>query len=100
MFIDSIVFNSEEESKELKDRLTLLLTTPKGTMQMDRNYGIDLAAVLDKPVPVAQNCYAAEVIKAVGDYEPLVEATAVDFEELSGSKFKAIITLIKKEAAQ
>ena len=100
MFIDSIIFNTGEETKELEERLTLLLTTPKGTMPMDRSYGIDIAAVLDKPVPVAQNCYAAEVIKAVGEYEPRAEVTAVEFEELSGSKFKAIITLTKKEAAQ
>ena len=51
--INRIIIDVDEELKEIESRLKLLLTTPKGTMPMDRNYGIDFEAIIDKPVDVA-----------------------------------------------
>ena len=99
MMINRIIIDVDEELKEIESRLKLLLTTPKGTMPMDRNYGIDFEAIIDKPIDVAQTCYATEVIKAVQRYENTVNVTSVECEPVSESAFKAIITLTRKEAA-
>lgn len=97
--VTSIIINADEEIKAVEDRLRLLLTTPKGTMPMNRNYGIDFGEVLDKPMDVAQNCYAAEVFKAVEAYEETVIVSSVECRAVNDSDFIAIITLQRKEAA-
>ena len=99
MMINRIIIDVDEELKEIESRLKLLLTTPKGTMPMDRNYGIDFEEIIEKSIDVAQNCYATEVIKAVQRYENTVNVTSVECEPVSESAFKAIITLTRKEAA-
>ena len=96
--IDEIVIDADGDSEEIKERLRLLLTTHKGTMPMDRSYGIDLDAVIDKPLSVAQNCYATEVIGAVSRYETGVNVISVVCEPTGEASFRAVITLAKKEA--
>ncbi len=98
MTISKIIIDADEEIEGIKSRLKLLLSTPKGTVPMDRSYGIDFGAVIDKPVSVAQNCYATEVIKAVSRYETSVNVVSVECKPLSESAFQAIITLSRKEA--
>ena len=97
--VTSIIINADEEIKAVEDRLRLLLTTPKGTMPMNRNYGLDFGEVLDKPMDVAQNCYATEVFKAVEAYEETVIVSSVECRAVNDSDFIAIITLQRKEAA-
>ena len=97
--VTSIIINADEEIKAVEDRLRLLLTTPKGTMPMNRNYGIDFGEVLDKPMDVAQNCYATEVFKAVEAYEETVIVSSVECRAVNDSDFIAITTLQRKEAA-
>ena len=97
--VTSIIINADEEIKAVEGRLRLLLTTPKGTMPMNRNYGIDFGEVLDKPMDVAQNCYATEVFKAVEAYEETVIVSSVECRAVNDSDFIAIITLQRKEAA-
>lgn len=98
MTIAKIIIDVDEELKEIESRLKLLLTTPKGTIPMDRDYGIDFDAIIDKPLNVAQNCYATEIIKAVSKYETSVNAVNVECRPTSESSFEAIITLARKEA--
>jgi phage baseplate assembly protein W len=100
MTISRIIIDVDEELKEIESRLKLLLTTPKGTMPMDREYGIDFEAIIDKPLNVAENCYATEVIKAVGAYETNVNTVNVECRPTSESSFEAIITLARKGATQ
>ena len=97
--VTSIIINADEEIKAVEGRLRLLLTTPKGTMPMNRNYGIDFGEVLDKPMDVAQNCYATEVFKAVEAYEDSVVVSSVECRSISDSDFIATITVQRKEAA-
>lgn len=97
--VTSIIINADEEIKAVEGRLRLLLTTPKGTMPMNRNYGIDFGEVLDKPMDVAQNCYATEVFKAVETYEDSVIVSSVECHAISDSDFIATINVQRKEAA-
>ena len=99
MLISKIIIDVDEEIKGLEERLKLLLATPKGTIPMERNYGIDFEAFLDKPINVAQNCYATEVIKAINSYESAVNVVNVACQPQDESSFRAIITLSRKEAA-
>lgn len=97
--VTSIIINADEEIKAVEGRLRLLLTTPKGTMPMNRNYGIDFGEVLDKPMDVAQNCYATEVFKAVETYEDSVVVSSVECRAISDSDFIVTITVQRKEEA-
>lgn len=92
-------FECEEKNiKEIENRLKHLLTTPKGTMPMDRKYGIDFSSFIDKPMEVIQNEYATAVIDCVDAYEDELEVISVSLTEISISEVQAVITLRKKEA--
>lgn len=99
MTISEVIIDADEEIKEIENRIKLLVTTPKGSIPMDRNYGIDFGAVIDKPVAVAQNCFATEVINAVSQYETNVNVSSVECVPITESGFIAIIRLSRKEAS-
>lgn len=56
----------------------MILSTPKYSVALDRNFGID-AALVDKPLPVAKAKITAEIIAAIQKYEPRVKVTKVLF---------------------
>lgn len=98
---NNLVFDfeyAEANETEIENRLRCLITTPQGTMPLDRNYGIDYSAFIDKPITVAQNAYATAVMDAVSKYEETVTVTSVDFITTDLSKMQAVIRLSKKEA--
>lgn len=52
---------------DLDRRVCLLLSTPAGSIPLDRDFGLDMT-FLDKPVEVAKSLYTAEVTKKVSIY--------------------------------
>lgn len=63
---------------ELNRKLTLLLTTQKGTLPLDREFGIDFD-FLDRPAEAARSLFTAEVTLAVATYIPEVCVKAVEW---------------------
>lgn len=85
------------EAEDILRCLETLYSTRKGSQPLDRNFGLDWSFI-DKPLPVAQQEYAFEVIKKTKEYEPRVKVQDVtyEFDEING-KMKPVITLEKGE---
>lgn len=66
--------------EEILQNIATILTTPKGSVVLDRNFGIDMSA-LDLPIEMAQNICTAKIIGAIQDYEPRVKVTKVTYEK-------------------
>lgn len=91
----SINYNNEK----IKERLTKLLTTPKGTMPFARNYGVDYGAI-DMPAIAAENSYSVAMMEAVDEYENEVTVDSVEFTNDNDFNSLAFVRLIEKEEAE
>ncbi len=65
---------------EIVQNVKTILTTSKGTVPLDREFGVDMSFV-DQPTPKAKAMIMASVVDAVNRYEPRVRVTNVGFEE-------------------
>ena len=70
----------ETREEEVLQNLSILLSTPKFTVPLDRDFGLSLRFV-DKPLPVAESLFRAEILDAIEKYEPRVEVENVTFEQ-------------------
>ena len=50
--------------EEILQNIAMILTTSKGSVPLDRNFGIDMSA-LDLPLEMAQNICTAQIIEAI-----------------------------------
>ena len=80
---------------EVVKRINKLLTTPKGTMPLDREYGVDYSEIIDLPPPIAQNTYVVEAAEAINKYEPgfALESIEFDADESEAGQFRGVVTL-------
>ncbi len=62
-----------------------ILTTPVGTVVLDREFGLD-PTILDLPLPTAQARLTTEIITKLKKYEPRVKVESITFtsEALDG----------------
>jgi len=65
----SISFSPTNELEEIRQNLVTILSTPAGSVPLDRSFGIDMSA-LDKPMEVASALIAAAAIDAIERHEP------------------------------
>jgi hypothetical protein len=85
----------EDIDQQLAVRLSALLSTPKGTMPGDRNYGIDYS-FMDLPLEAAENTFAVEAMNAVDEYINDVSIDSVDFDIIN-DKIVANINLVEND---
>lgn len=83
------------EMEEITRCLRTLYSTRAGSQPLDRNFGLDWGFI-DKPLPVAQQEYAFEVIKKTREYEPRVRVKEVTYAVKDG-KMIPTITLLEGE---
>ena len=83
----------DDKLVELDRQLALLLSTPAGTMPLDREFGI-LMNFVDKPPEVVKSLYTAEVTKKVPQFIPWVRVyeTTWEYGEQGHIKPKVVIT--------
>lgn len=79
-----VTFAPASTVQEVIQNVRMIITTPKGTVPLDREFGID-ATIVDKPLPVAQAQLARDIVNAVKKYEPRARVTKVEFEDGSGA---------------
>jgi phage baseplate assembly protein W len=70
--------------QEVIQNVRMIITTPKGTVPLDREFGID-ATVIDKPLAIAQAILARDIVNAVKKYEPRAKVNKVEFSDGSGA---------------
>lgn len=85
----------DPEAEDILRCLNTLYSTREGSQPLDRNFGLNWD-FLDKPLPVAQQEYAFEVIKKTREYEPRVKVQEVtyEFNEAAGT-MQPVILLAK-----
>lgn len=75
--------------------LQCLYSTVEGTCPMDREFGLSIECV-DKPLAIAKNLYALDVVEKTEKYEPRVEVTEVTFE-VDGDTLKPHVKIALNE---
>lgn len=63
---------------EVAETIKVIITTPKGTVVFDRNFGIDMT-ILDEPINLVQGLLIVEMIKQIQLYEPRVRVKEITF---------------------
>ena len=83
----------DDKLAELDRQLALLLSTPEGTMPLDREFGVNMDFV-DKPPEVVKSLYTAEVTQKVPRFIPWARVYEVTWEygEQGHIKPKVVIT--------
>ena len=66
--------------EEIAQNIHLILSTPKGSVPLDRNFGINWD-LIDKPFPATIQLLKAEVVKAIETYEPRVKVKEVKVKD-------------------
>jgi len=70
---------------EIMQNVRIILTTIKGSVPLDRSFGID-TEFIDKPPLVAKALMTAAIIEEVERQEPRVTVTQVDFVDPGNEK--------------
>ena len=65
--------------EEIVQNVAVILSTIKGSVPLDRTFGVD-PAFLDRPMPVAQALLTADIAREVEKQEPRVKVTSVKFD--------------------
>lgn len=65
--------------EEIAQNVRMIITTAKGTVPLDREFGID-AKALDRPMVVAQAVLSSEIVSAVSKYEPRARVTKITYQ--------------------
>lgn len=76
---------SGDRLADLDRQISLLLTTPEGSMPLDREFGIN-TDWLDRPTEVAKILYTTEVIKKIPKFIPSVRVKEVKWSGTSNGK--------------
>ena len=81
----SVNFLPSSELEEILQNVRTIIGTRKGTVPLDRDFGLDWSFV-DKPINVAQALVSAEVAKQVIKYEPRARIISISLvEDLTGA---------------
>ena len=64
---------------EIMQNVRMILTTRKGTVPLDRNFGVSFE-YLDAPVSVARGKMEQEVFQAIRKYEPRAIIRKIDYD--------------------
>lgn len=97
-----VVFNARGLAG-LAQEIRTLLTTPKGTLPLDRDFGISWE-MIDQPIISAMPLYVSEVATQVEKYIPRVRMESVDFrspqtEAVCGILRPVVTCVIREEYA-
>lgn len=73
-----IIFGATDQA-EIEQNIRTLLTTPQGSVPLDRNFGIDMTA-LDEPQPVAEARLTNRIRSSIRQYEPRAIVLGIRYE--------------------
>lgn len=68
----------DTELEEILQNVQTIISTMKGTIPLDREFGID-SRVIDLPMHVAQAKLSSEIFQAIKHYEPRVTIEDISF---------------------
>lgn len=91
-----INFAPASEAEEILQNVRTIITTPKFSVPLDRDFGIN-CSVVDRAIPVAQAQLASDIITAIREYEPRVVVTGITYEATDDSNLKPKVQVIINE---
>lgn len=95
----AVDFQPNAREIEILQNVRTIVGTRKGTVPLDRDFGISWEHV-DKPLPVVEMLMRAEIVEAVEKYEPRAKVTKVEFsgaaDEFSNGQVSPIVTIAIK----
>lgn len=99
----AVVIGPAMEAEEIAQNVRMILTTPKGTVPLDRDFGLDFDFI-DRPTPRARALMAVEIVRQVGKYEPRAKVVKVDWQDdptaAMDGRLLPVITIDILEAAR
>lgn len=78
------------EIEEILQNVKTILSTVKGSVPLDRTFGID-NKILDLPVSVAKAKISAAVVKAINEFEPRVKVRKIRYDNTEKEILDGII---------
>jgi len=75
-----IRFNEPDTVSSVLQNIAVILSTPKGTVPLCRDFGLPWD-LLDKPIPVVKNMLVAPIREAIERWEPRAAFVNVSFSE-------------------
>ena len=72
----AIDFAPGSTAEEVRQNVNTIITTPKGSVPLDRAFGIT-PEILDRPIGAAQARLTAEIVRAINKYEPRAKVERV-----------------------
>ncbi|MEG2678596.1 MAG: hypothetical protein RR949_01585 [Oscillospiraceae bacterium] len=78
--------------EEVLQNVAIIITTPQFSVPLDRGFGT-AQRYLDMPEPAAKTVMAADIIEAIGRYEPRAEIANISFEVDTGTPGRLVPVL-------
>lgn len=74
----SFTYGSGNEAlrREVERNIKTILSTPKGTCPLYREFGVDIS-MLDNPSPAAKNMLTVAIIDAIEEWEPRAQVADI-----------------------
>ncbi|MCB2186935.1 MAG: GPW/gp25 family protein [Deltaproteobacteria bacterium] len=92
---DPIVIAPADLAAEVAQCIAMIITTPKGTVPLNRDFGLDWDLV-DLPQPRAQALMAVEISRQIAKYEPRAQVISITWaDDLVGAADGRLIPLIR-----
>lgn len=90
----TVDMSPKTEALEILQNVRTILSTQKGTIPLDREFGLD-STVIDLPVALARAKLTNEIFQAIKRYEPRVKVDSITFTwDISGKLVpKVVITI-------
>lgn len=77
--INEVNLLPSSELEEILQNVKTILATVKGTVPLDRDFGVD-HRILDLPVSVAQAKISAAIVKAINKFEPRARVQKIFYD--------------------
>lgn len=93
--LTDIDFNPSSEVAEIVQNVQTIISTIKGTVPLDRDFGIE-SDFIDNPTPMAQMQLRVSIIDAISKYEPRAIVKSIEYQQDSNaleSILKPIVTI-------
>lgn len=89
---DALELGAADTVKSVLQAIRIILTTPKGTVPMYRDFGVDLE-FLDMPIPAAEQRARMEIREAIELWEPRAAVKGITFSRNGAQSGKLVPTV-------
>lgn len=85
-----IEIGPENEFKEVLQNVAMIWSTPKGTVPLDRDFGLDWS-IVDQPLPKAKALLISDGIAQTRKYEPRARITRVEWPQTARQSAEGVL---------